>query len=187
MSEYLETGRICIGGAWVESAGDGVQEIFNPATGKVIARAAKGVEADVNRAVDAARIAFEGSWGDATPKDRSEALLKLADQVEAHGDELARIESENVGKPVSFTLSEEIPPMIGALRFFAAGARCLEGKAAAEYAPGFTSMLRREPIGVVGSIAPWNYPLSDPTSSRLGAGPRRQPQRAPWVAFLRGP
>ena len=159
MSDQLATRRIFIGGDWVESAGDGVQDVFNPATGAVIARAARGVEADVERAVEAARVAFEGSWGDATPRDRSEALLKLASQVEAHGDELAKIESENVGKPIAFTLSEEIPPMIDALRFFAAGARCLEGKAAAEYAPGFTSMVRREPIGVVGSIAPWNYPL----------------------------
>ncbi|MHB8325748.1 MAG: aldehyde dehydrogenase family protein, partial [Candidatus Dormibacteria bacterium] len=159
MSDNLATRRIFIGGDWVESAGDGVQEVFNPATGAVIARAARGVEADVERAVEAARVAFEGRWGDATPRERSEALLKLAAQVEAHGDELAKIESENVGKPIAFTLSEEIPPMIDALRFFAAGARCLEGKAAAEYAPGFTSMVRREPIGVVGSIAPWNYPL----------------------------
>jgi 1-pyrroline dehydrogenase len=159
MTDDLATRRIFVGGDWVESAGETVQEVFNPATGEVIARVARGVQEDVDRAVKAAQVAFEGGWGDATPRERSEALLKLANQVEAHGDELARIESENVGKPIAFTLREEIPPTIDAIRFFAAGARCLEGKAAAEYASGFTSMVRREPIGVVGSIAPWNYPL----------------------------
>jgi 1-pyrroline dehydrogenase len=153
------TRRIFIGGEWVESESSGVQEIFNPATGEVIARAPRGSEADVQRAVEAARRAFDGGWGDSTPKERSEALLKLAGLVEEHSEELARIESQNVGKPITTTISEEMPPTVDALRFFAAGARCLEGKATMEYLRGFTSMIRREPVGVVGSIAPWNYPL----------------------------
>ena len=153
------TRRIFIGGEWVESESSGIQEIFNPATGEVIARAARGSESDVQRAVEAARRAFDGGWGDSTPKERSEALLRLASLVEEHSEELARIESQNVGKPIATTISEEMPPTVDALRFFAAGARCLEGKATMEYLRGFTSMIRREPVGVVGSIAPWNYPL----------------------------
>ncbi len=153
------TRRIFVGGEWVESESSAVQEVFNPATGEVIARAPRGSESDVQRAVEAARRAFDGGWGDTTPKERSEALLKLASLVEEHSEELARIESQNVGKPITTTISEEMPPTVDALRFFAAGARCLEGKATMEYLRGFTSMIRREPVGVVGSIAPWNYPL----------------------------
>ena len=153
------TRRIFIGGEWVESESSGVQEIFNPATGEVIARASRGSESDVQRAVEAARQAFDAGWGDSTPKERSEALLRLASLVEEHSEELARIESQNVGKPITTTIAEEMPPTVDALRFFAAGARCLEGKATMEYLRGFTSMIRREPVGVVGSIAPWNYPL----------------------------
>ncbi len=94
----------------------------------------------------------------------ADSVLVLGGQTmghahEAHGEELAKIESENAGKPISLALTDEIPPAVDALRFFAGAARCLEGKAAAEYASGFTSMIRREPVGVVGSIAPWNYPL----------------------------
>jgi 1-pyrroline dehydrogenase len=159
MSDPGTTRRIFVGGEWVESESSGVQEIYNPATGEVIARAPRGSEADVQRAVEAARRAFDGGWGESTPKERSEALLKLAQLVEEHSDELAGIESENVGKPITTTIAEEMPPTVDALRFFAAGARCLEGKATMEYLRGFTSMIRREPVGVVGSIAPWNYPL----------------------------
>ena len=159
MTDAGTTRRIFIGGEWVESESSAVQEIFNPATGEVIARAPRGSESDVQRAVEAARRAFHSGWGDSTPKERSEALLRLAALVEEHSEELARIESQNVGKPITTTISEEMPPTVDALRFFAAGARCLEGKATMEYLQGFTSMIRREPVGVVGSIAPWNYPL----------------------------
>jgi len=159
MAAGLERTKVFIGGEWVESTGDGVQEVYNPATGEVIAQASKGSQEDVDRAVGAAQKAFDGGWGDSTPRERSEALLKLADAVEEHAAEIARLESDNVGKPISFVLSEELPPMVDAFRFFAGAARCLEGKAAGEYARGFTSIIRREPIGVVGSIAPWNYPL----------------------------
>ncbi|HUY10141.1 MAG TPA: gamma-aminobutyraldehyde dehydrogenase [Candidatus Dormibacteraeota bacterium] len=159
MAAVLDRSKMFIGGEWIESAGDGVQEVYNPATGEVIAHAARGSKEDVDRAVAAARGAFDAGWGESTPRERSEALLRLADRVQEHGAEIAKMESQNVGKPISLVVSEEIPPMVDALRFFAGAARCLEGKAAGEYAQGFTSMIRREPIGVVGSIAPWNYPL----------------------------
>lgn len=159
MVASLDRTKMFIGGDWVESAGDGLQEIYNPATGEVIARVARGGQADVDRAVAAAARAFAAGWGDTTPRERSQALLRLATRLEEQGAEIAALESDNVGKPISLVESEELPPMVDALRFFAGGARCLEGKAAGEYAPGFTSVIRREPIGVVGSIAPWNYPL----------------------------
>jgi len=148
-----------IGGEWTPSNGDQTQEIINPATGKVIAHVPKGTEQDVDRAVAAARKAYDETWFDSTPRDRSERLLKLASAIEEHGDELARLESENVGKPLAPTRSEEIPPIVDCFRFFAGAARALEGRAAGEYMTGFTSFLRRESLGVVGSIAPWNYPL----------------------------
>src|ERR1700694_2515269 len=148
-----------IGSEWTPRTGGESQEIINPATGKVIAHVPKGTEEDVDRAVAAARKAYDEVWFDSTPRDRSERLLKLASAIEEHGDELARLESENVGKPLAPTKSEEIPPIVDCFRFFAGAARLLEGRAAGEYMPGFTSMLRRESLGVVGSIAPWNYPL----------------------------
>ncbi|HVC40306.1 MAG TPA: gamma-aminobutyraldehyde dehydrogenase [Candidatus Dormibacteraeota bacterium] len=159
MAAVLDRSKIFIGGEWVESSGAEIEDVFNPATGEVIAHAAKGSSEDVERAVVAARRAFDGGWGEATPRARSEALLRLADRLEDHGAEIAQLESANVGKPISLVVNEEVPPMVDALRFFAGAARCLEGKAAGEYASGFTSVIRREPIGVVGSIAPWNYPL----------------------------
>jgi 1-pyrroline dehydrogenase len=159
MSTTLKRREMFIGGKWVPGSGKDYQEIVNPATGKVIAEVPKGTEEDVNLAVRAARNAFDDVWYDTTPRERSEMLLKLADVVMLHGDELARIESENVGKPLAPTISEEIPPIADCFRFFAGAARVLEGKAVGEYMKGFTSMLRREALGVVGSIAPWNYPL----------------------------
>ena len=159
MSTTLRLHEMFIGGEWTPGSGGQVQEIVNPATGKVIAHVPKGTEKDVDRAVAAARKAYDETWFDSTPRDRSERLLKLADAIEASGDELARIESENVGKPLAPTRSEEIPPIVDCFRFFAGAARTLEGRAAGEYMAGFTSILRRESLGVVGSIAPWNYPL----------------------------
>jgi len=159
MSTTLRRHEMFIGGEWTAGTGGDVQEIVNPATGKVIAHVPKGTEKDVDRAVDAARKAFDGGWSDTTPRDRSERLLRLAETIAANGDEFARIESENVGKPLAATKSEEIPPIVDCIRFFAGAARVLEGRATGEYMQGFTSMLRREPVGVVGSIAPWNYPL----------------------------
>ncbi len=159
MSTTLRKHEMFIGGEWTPSSGDDAEEVVNPATGKVIAHVPKGTAEDVDRAVAAARKAFAEGWADSTPRMRSEAMLKLADAIEEHGDELARIESENVGKPLAATKSEEIPPIVDCIRFFAGAARTLEGRATGEYMQGFTSMLRREPLGVVGSIAPWNYPL----------------------------
>src|SRR5256884_3903121 len=159
MSTTLRRHEMFIGGEWTPGTGGDVQEIVNPATGKVIAHVPKGTDKAVDRAVNAARKAFDGGWSASTPRDRSERMLKLADAIEANGDEVARIESENVGKPLAATKSEEIPPIVDCIRFFAGAARVLEGRATGEYMPGFSSMLRREPIGVVGSIAPWNYPL----------------------------
>src|SRR4029077_8620266 len=144
-----------IGGKWVVGAGGEQLESINPASGKVIAHVPQGTEEDVNRAVGAARKAYDETWFDSTPRDRSERLLKLAELIESNGDELAHIESENVGKPLATTRSEEIPPIVDCFRFFAGAARLLEGRASGEYMSGFTSMVRRESLGVVGSIAPW--------------------------------
>jgi len=159
MSTTLKRHQLFIGGRWVDSSGGDDQEIINPATGKVIAHVPKGTAEDVDRAVAAARKAYDEVWFDSTPRERSEALLKLADAIQEHGEEFASMESENVGKPLATTLSEEIPPTADCFRFFAGAARCLEGKAAMEYLAGYTSYVRREPVGVVGQIAPWNYPL----------------------------
>src|SRR5438270_183721 len=122
MSTTLRRHEMFIDGRWTPGTGGGDQEIVNPATGKVIAHVPKGSEEDVNRAVAAARKAFDGGWSDTTPRDRSERLLKLAEAVEAHGDELAKLESENVGKPLAPTRSEEIPPIADCFRFFAGAA-----------------------------------------------------------------
>src|SRR5256886_8219260 len=159
MATAIKKGEMFIGGEWQEGAGRESQPVLNPATGEIIAEVPKGTEEDVDRAVAAARKAYDEVWFDTTPAERSVMLLKLADVIESNGEELSHIESENVGKPYASTLSEGIPAMVDNLRFFAAGARLLEGRAAGEYMKGFTSMLRREPVDVVGSIAPWNYPL----------------------------
>jgi aminobutyraldehyde dehydrogenase len=146
-----------IGGDWVAPESDRLDDVIDPATGEVIFRAASSGTTDVDRAVQAAERAFE-SWSATTPRQRSEALLKLAQAIEDHVDEFTGIESANVGKPLS-ALPDEMDLTIDNFRFFAGGARALEGRAAGEYMPGYTSWLRREPLGVVGQIAPWNYPL----------------------------
>ena len=158
MATAVKRREMFIGGEWVAGAGSEGQPIINPATGETIAEVPKGTEADVDRAVTAARKAYT-EWFETVPKERSEMLLKLAEAVNADGVELANLESANVGKPRALFLSDELPPCVDHLRFFAGAARLLEGKAAGEYMRGYTSMIRREPIGVVGSIAPWNYPL----------------------------
>jgi len=134
------------------------EPILNPATGEVIAHAPLSTAEDVERAVAAAKAAYPG-WSTTTPGERARALLKLADAIEEHGDELAELESDNAGKPLAAVKSDEIPVMADNLRFFAGAARCLEGRAAGEYLAGHTSIIRREPLGVVGQITPWNYPL----------------------------
>jgi len=159
MSTTLKRHQMFIGGHWTAGTGTEQQEIVNPATGKVIAEVPKGTAEDVDQAVAAARKAYDEVWFDSTPRDRSERLLKLAQAIEDHSEELAGTESDNVGKPLAPTKSDEIPPIVDCFRFFAGAARLLEGRAAGEYMAGFTSILRRESLGVVGSIAPWNYPL----------------------------
>ncbi|MDQ6606427.1 MAG: gamma-aminobutyraldehyde dehydrogenase [Actinomycetota bacterium] len=134
------------------------EAILNPATGEVIAHAPVSTGADVDKAVTAARAAFPG-WSTTTPGERSLALLRLADAIEANADEISELESDNAGKPIEAFRADEIPFMVDNLRFFAGAARCLEGRAAGEYVSGYTSIIRREPIGVIGQIAPWNYPL----------------------------
>jgi len=147
-----------IGGASVDARSDATSELVNPATGQVVAHAPISSAEDVDAAYQAAQQAFE-EWGQTTPSERQQALLKIADEIEARGDELVRLEAENTGKPYALTESEEIPPMVDQLRFFAGAARVLEGKAAGEYMAGHTSWIRREPIGVVGQVTPWNYPM----------------------------
>jgi 1-pyrroline dehydrogenase len=159
MATTVKQHRMFIGGEWADAATGETQQIFSPASGEVIGEVPKASAEDVGRAVAAARTTFDERWADSTHKDRMTALLKLADLVEEHGEELGRIESENVGKVFALTMSEEIPVVADNFRFFAGGARIMQGLAAGEYMAGYTSIIRREPIGVAGLIAPWNYPL----------------------------
>jgi betaine-aldehyde dehydrogenase len=147
-----------IGGERAPTSGDGSHEVRNAATGEVIAEMGFSSADDVDAAVAAARKGFQ-EWREATPSERSLALLRIADELEERGEELARLESENTGKPLALTLSEEVPPAADQVRFMAAAARILEGTASAEYMAGHTSTIRREPIGVCGGITPWNYPF----------------------------
>jgi betaine-aldehyde dehydrogenase len=141
------------------ASSDGESEaILNPASGEERARAHTSPAADDDRAVRAARAAFDG-WSQTTPAQRAAALLGLADRIEEHGEELARLEALNAGKPIAAVTRDEIPAMADNLRFFAGAARCLEGRAAGEYMEGYTSFTRREAVGVIGQITPWNYPL----------------------------
>ena len=150
--------RNFVDGAYVDAASDVRSDIVSPATGQVVATAPVSSAADVDAAYAAAARAFE-SWRDTTPSQRQKALLKIADAVEARADELVRLEADNTGKPYALTTSEEIPPMVDQIRFFAGAARVLEGRAAGEYLAGHTSWIRREPIGVIGQVTPWNYPM----------------------------
>ena len=132
-------------------------DVLNPSTAEVIAQVPSGTADDVDAAVETAKAALP-DWLETTPGERAEVLLKLADMLDANAEELARIESRNVGKPLGYA-RDEMPVCVDNLRFFAGAARVLEGKSAGEYMRGYTSMIRREPLGVVGGIAPWNYPL----------------------------
>ena len=147
-----------IDGEFADPVEGQTEPVLNPATAEEIAQAPLSSEEDVQRAVAAARRAFPG-WADTTPGERSLVLLRLADRVEEHAEELADLEAANAGKPRHAFLEDEVPFMVDNLRFFAGAARNLEGKAAGEYMEGYTSMIRREPVGVVGQITPWNYPL----------------------------
>ena len=151
--------QMFINGEWVNSSDGGTRDVISPHTGEVIGSVQEGTAEDVDKAVAAAKKAFDDTWFDTTPKDRQLMLLKLADAIEEHAEEIVNIESQDAGKPAAVTMSEEIPPIVDNLRFFAGAARLPEGRSAGEYMAGFTSIVRREPIGVAGLIAPWNYPL----------------------------
>ena len=147
-----------INGKSVDGASGETTTLINPATGEAFATAPKSNATDVDKAMKAASDAFV-DWRDSTPSERQRALLKIADAIEARADEFVAIESENCGKPVGLTASEEVPPMVDQIRFFAGAARNLEGKSAGEYMRGMTSFIRREPVGVCAQVTPWNYPM----------------------------
>ncbi|CAB4946347.1 unannotated protein [freshwater metagenome] len=157
MSEYRVV-RNVINGERVDSVDGRTSELVDPSTGEVFGTAPVSSLADVDRAYAAATVAFD-QWRETTPSERQAALLAIADTLESHADELVALESQNTGKPIAVTASEEIPPMIDQIRFFAGAARVLEGRASGEYMKGFTSMVRREPVGVIGQVTPWNYPM----------------------------
>ena len=150
--------RNFVDGQYTDAASDARSDIIDPATGKVVATAPISSEKDVDVAFAAASRAFE-SWRDTTPSERQRILLHIADAVEARAEEFVKLEAANTGKPWALTTSEEIPPMVDQIRFFAGAARCLEGRSAGEYMAGHTSWIRREPIGVIGQVTPWNYPM----------------------------
>jgi betaine-aldehyde dehydrogenase len=158
MSDVPRVLRNHIGGEFVDATTDARSDVVNPATGKVVATAAVSGQEDVDRAYAAASAAFQ-EWGRTTPRQRQEALLKFADAVQSRAEDFVRLEGENTGKPHALTASEEVPPMLDQIRFFAGAARVLEGRSAGEYMPGHTSWIRREPIGVIGQVTPWNYPM----------------------------
>jgi betaine-aldehyde dehydrogenase len=147
-----------IDGEYRDPVDGATTDLIDPATGEVFGAAALSGPQDVEHACQAARKAF-GSWRDATPSERSLALLRIADKLEEHAEELVRLEVENTGKPFQMTMDEEVPPMIDQIRFFAGAARILEGRSAGEYMAGHTSFIRREPIGVCAQVTPWNYPM----------------------------
>jgi betaine-aldehyde dehydrogenase len=146
-----------IDGAWAEPVGGRREPVLNPATGEVIGQAPASSAEDVDRAAGAARAAVESD--DRSPAERGLALLRIAEALERRADEFVELESANAGKPIRAFREDELPATLDFLRFFAGAARGVDGKAAAEYVPGFTSMLRRDPVGVAGQILPWNFPL----------------------------
>jgi betaine-aldehyde dehydrogenase len=154
----VEDLRNFVGGQETDFDYDKRLDLINPSTGEVFATAPISSEAEVTAAFAAASGAFEG-WRDKTPAERSLALLRIADTLEEHAEQLVQAECQNTGKPIGLTMSEEIPPMIDQIRFFAGAARMLEGRSAGEYMSGFTSFVRREPVGVCAAVTPWNYPM----------------------------
>ncbi|MFZ9908851.1 MAG: gamma-aminobutyraldehyde dehydrogenase [Candidatus Nanopelagicales bacterium] len=150
--------RNYINGKLQDSVSGQFTDLINPTTGEVFAMAALSNEKDIDLAYQAAAKAFE-SWKNTTPSERSMALWKIADVLEKNIEEIVKLESENTGKPISITMAEEVGPMLDQIRYFATAARNLEGKSAGEYMKGHTSMIRREPIGVIGQVTPWNYPM----------------------------
>lgn len=153
-----QTFRNVVDGKAVDPASGETYEVIDPSTGEVYATAPRSGAEDVDRAYAAASRAFDG-WGSTTPQERSLALLRIADALEARTEEFVAAECRDTGKPLHLTTSEEMPPTVDHFRFFAGACRVLEGKSAGEYLPDHTSFVRREPIGVVGQVTPWNYPL----------------------------
>ncbi len=158
--ETLQTDRLLIDGALVASASGRQTTLINPATGAPADVVPESDATDVGRAVAAAKAAFDdGRWSRVGPSARAAVLYKLSDLLEQHLGALAAMESRNVGKSIKLARDSDLPFSVDCLRFFAGAARALEGRAAAEYVPGYTSMVRRQPVGVVGQLCPWNYPL----------------------------
>ncbi len=147
-----------VGGQYVPALDGRTSDVIDPSTGEAYLQAPVSGPADVDAALRTAAAAFE-TWRDSTPAERSLALLKFADAIEARTEDLVEAESRNTGKPVALTRADEVPPLADELRFFAGAARILEGKSAGEYLRGHTSMIRREPVGVCAQVAPWNYPM----------------------------
>ncbi|MFD7014377.1 gamma-aminobutyraldehyde dehydrogenase [Streptomyces sp. NPDC006692] len=158
MTTELRRLRNYIDGEFRDAADGRTIEVVNPATGRPYATSPLSGEQDVDAAMAAAARAFP-AWRDTTPAERQRVLLKIADAFEERAEELIAAESENTGKPIELTRSEEIPPMVDQIRFFAGAARLLEGRSAGEYMEGMTSIVRREPVGVCAQVAPWNYPM----------------------------
>ena len=158
----METGikrtRNFVGGEHVDPVEGESYDLVNPSTGETFATAPASRKADLDRAFEAAEKAFE-TWRYTTPSERQLALYRIADAIEERAEELVKAESENTGKPIGLTMEEEIPMMVDQIRFFAGAARCLEGKSAGEYLEGYTSFIRREPVGVCAQVTPWNYPM----------------------------
>jgi betaine-aldehyde dehydrogenase len=153
-----QTFRNVVNGELVDSVSGETYDVVNPATGQVYATAPASGAEDVDRAYRAAQEAFE-TWGETTPAERQRALLRMADALEARSAEFVKVECENTGKPIALTETEELPPCVDQLRFFAGAARILEGRSSGEYMTDYNSVVRREPVGVVGQVTPWNYPL----------------------------
>ena len=156
--EQMKALKNFVGGKSIEAKSGKSSQLINPATGQAYMTAPVSDAADVDHALKVAEKAF-GGWRDSTPSERQRALLKIADALESRAEEIIAIESENTGKPLAVTRSEEVPPMIDQIRFFAGAARNLEGLSAGEYMHGMTSFIRREPIGVCAQVTPWNYPM----------------------------
>ncbi len=163
--------KLLINGKLVEGKGEPLR-VLDPASGKALVTVNEASPAQVKAAVTAASEAFD-AWSATVPKDRATLLLKLADRIEADGAAIAALESQNCGKPLAAVLGDEIPAIADVFRFFAGASRAMNGSAAGEYLAGFTSMIRRDPIGVIASIAPWNYPLVD-GGVETGAGTGRR-------------
>jgi betaine-aldehyde dehydrogenase len=150
--------RNFVGGSSIDTADGATQDVVDPSTGEVFATMPVSGPGDVDHAMGVAQEAFE-TWRETTPSERSLAMFRIADALEARADELVDVECQDTGKPRGLTRSEEIPPMIDQIRFFAGACRLLEGRSAGEYMAGHTSFVRREPVGVCAQVTPWNYPM----------------------------